>query len=252
MSGTSTGAPASTRAHLLDAGPSCGFRFSACGPAICRITGQDHIRALVHCQGSTSFMIALAAGLCPSVARAVQRGLAASRCIADRTAQGALCSPQPRSLPAIPEPPVGHIGAAGIAPPIRLLCPVHSPRMPTIPSANVVLHLRFGLSDAMATRESQRRRARVAEGGIRRGTDDLLPADVTIHPRRASRLHRRFQGTPGLGRRRGAAHRGADRVGRRQAQRMLASREPGPRLRLSRPARTGPAWSVPAVRLRAS
>lgn len=51
------------------------FDYPAAVAEIARITGQDQIRAMVHCQGSTSFMIALVAGLLPQVSMVVSNAV---------------------------------------------------------------------------------------------------------------------------------------------------------------------------------
>ena len=64
--GCSTGVPPSTFDPLswtLD--DAAAYDHPAAVREVCRLTGRDRMKAVVHCQGSTSFTISAVSGLCP-------------------------------------------------------------------------------------------------------------------------------------------------------------------------------------------
>ena len=151
-------------------------------------TGAEKVKAIIHCQGSTSFMMSALAGLVPEVDTVVANAVSLHTVIPPVSQvqdQPRSCRSCGRSSSYL-DPQWGNE-----APDLRAKAMLgfvklthHECRQRRLPAGQ--LHLRDGLADAVAAREPERRDARVDQGRVRGRAADLLPADGALRARRAT------------------------------------------------------------------
>ena len=124
---------------------------------VCERTGTDELKAVIHCQGSTSFMMSALAGLVPQVKTIV------SNAVSIHPKVPWLANIKLRSM--VPftsrvlgymDPQWGRNGAPWVVP--KLVGPVDQTRPPRVSQQRVQmveLHVRRGQTDTVATREPQ-------------------------------------------------------------------------------------------------
>ena len=159
-------------------------------------TGADTLKAVVHCQGSTSFTMAAVAGLLPEVDTVVSNAVSLHPVVPRfSTFKIGRVSPLvgrvlPHVSPAWGDKPAGALLAGPGA--VR---PGDPPRVPEHGLPHGQLHLRHRLARPVVAREPRRGDARLDPRRVRRGALHLLPPDGPQHPGRAPRAG---QDPPGL------------------------------------------------------
>ena len=190
---------------LIDAATTYGWRTggpaSICGPAngrstrrrlrssgyavrtVLEQTGHDRLKAIIHCQGSTSFMMSAPAGLLPEVNDdRDQRRLAAHGRSPARRRSSTVPPARPRGDP-IPRSALGLDAPTPRGGDHRLGAP-GPPRMHNTVCKQVSFTYGAGSPDAVAPREPQRRHPRMGQARIRSGAAQLLRADDALRRRR--------------------------------------------------------------------
>jgi hypothetical protein len=142
------------------------------------LTGAATIKAVIHCQGSTSFMMSIAAGLLPEVDTVVSNAVALHTLVPPMAWWKAMLATNTIGATVDYVNPQWGLYVTGFWPRMIDLWV----RMTHHECRNAVCkHSSFtygsGFPDAVAARESQRRHARMAEGRVRPRADELLPAD---------------------------------------------------------------------------
>ena len=153
-------------------------------------TGADEVKAVIHCQGSTSFMMSAVAGLVPEVKTIVANAVTLHPVI-PRISRFKLKNVVPlvgRLTPYM-NPQWGLVGADGHREGARADGSDDAPRVRQPGLQDGQLHLRHGLPGAVAAREPECGHARVGEAGVRPCAALLLPPDGALrHGRAAGRL----------------------------------------------------------------
>ncbi len=163
---------------------------------VCAQTGADEIKAVIHCQGSTSFMMSALAGLVPQVTHdRLQRRLDSSGRPTAREPEAAQHDPRDGEGAGLPGSAVGESRCAvDRAQARRRLDQARPSRVRQQRVQVVELHLRHRQAHAVASREPQRAHARMAQGRVRGGAADLLLPDPALRAGRPSAHRRRPSG----------------------------------------------------------
>ena len=156
--------------------------------AVLRETGAPTLKAVVHCQGSTSFALACAGGLVPEVTDVVSNAVSFHVDV-PRLSRLQLQMLMPllsfgypglrSAMDAAPDraarPPAGHVGAH------------RAPRVPRARVPDGQLHLRRRRQHPLGPREHRPAHAPLDRPRVRLGADHLLPPDVALRRGRARR-----------------------------------------------------------------
>ena len=198
-------------------------------------TGAETLKAVVHCQGSTSFTMAAMAGLLPEVDTVVSNAVSLHPVVPRfSTFKIGRVSPVvgkvlPHVSPAWGDKPEGLLSKA-----LVLIVRATHPRVPQQRLPDGQLHLRHRLAGAVVARQPRRGDARLDPRRVRRGPVHVLRPDGPQHPGRPPDTCAGPRRSPHVVRRAGSADRRAVRLPRRRGQQVLPAREPAALLRLLR------------------